>query len=104
MVLSISLWYVIVPHTKSWFQSFSQIDFCILAPMISDLVNLENMSQEIKLEMGAPLKPFEQLMGCLPPASSSLVPRPYRKLMCSSDSPIIQFYPVSFEVDMNGKK
>ena len=74
------------------------------APMISDLVNLQDIAQKIIMDLGAPLKPFEQLMGCLPPASSSLVPRSYRKLMCSSESPIIQFYPVSFEVDMNGKK
>lgn len=43
-------------------------------------------------------------MGCLPPASSSLVPRSYRKLMCSGDSPIIEFYPMNLEVDMNMKK
>jgi 5'-3' exonuclease len=72
--------------------------------MISDLVRLQNISHEIKMILGSPLKPFEQLMGCLPPASSALVPRSYRRLMCSQESPIIQFYPVSFEVDMNGKK
>lgn len=72
--------------------------------MISDLVNLQRMSHQMALDLGAPLKPFEQLMGCLPPASSSLVPRSYRKLMSSSDSPIVEFYPLNFEVDMNGKK
>jgi 5''-3'' exonuclease len=73
-------------------------------PLISDLTNLPQVFQSIVFEEGQPLKPFEQLMGCLPPASASIVPKPYRKLMCSPDSPIIQFYPQEFEVDMNGKK
>ena len=73
-------------------------------PMLSDLINIPKMFEEIKFELGAPLTPFQQLMGCLPPASSILVPKLYRWLMTSPDSPIIQFYPQTFDVDMNGKK
>jgi 5'-3' exonuclease len=72
--------------------------------MLSDLINIPKMFGEIKFEIGAPLTPYQQLMGCLPPASSALVPPLYRPLMLSQESPIIQFYPQDFEVDMNGKK
>ena len=73
-------------------------------PMLSDLTNLPELFGEISFELGEPLLPFEQLMGCLPPASATLVPKPYRILMTSLQSPIIRFYPENFEVDMNGKK
>jgi len=72
--------------------------------MLSDLINLPEMFKDIKFEEGAPLKPFEQLLGCLPPASAELVPRPYRSLMCEPTSPIAAFYPNDFKVDMNGKR
>jgi len=72
--------------------------------MLSDLIDLPKMFSEIVFDEGQPLTPFQQLMGCLPPASSALVPKLYRWLMTSPDSPIIQFYPQNFQVDMNGKK
>ena len=53
---------------------------------------------------GEPLKPFEQLMACLPPSSAELLPKPYQWLMKSKKSPIIDFYPESFTIDMNGKR
>jgi 5'-3' exonuclease len=73
-------------------------------PMLSDLINLPKMMGEISFEEGEPLTPFQQLMGCLPPASCTLVPKLYRPLMLTPESHIIQFYPQNFAVDMNGKK
>jgi 5'-3' exoribonuclease 1 len=72
--------------------------------MLSDLRNLPEMFANIKFEVGKPILPFQQLMSCLPPASSMLLPLPFRYLMTSRDSPIVDFYPVNFDVDMNGKK
>ncbi len=75
-------------------------------PMISDLVHLDDILNEVNFDgqLGAPLKPFEQLMGCMPPSQARHLPKPYRKFMTDPDSPIIDFYPDSFTIDMNGKR
>jgi len=82
---------------------------CILlltaGPMLSDLVGIDEMLDEINFdEPGEPLKPFEQLMGCLPPSSAHLLPEPYRWLLTETSSPLVDFYPRTFTVDMNGKR
>lgn len=43
-------------------------------------------------------------MGVLPDRSKQIVPRAYWDLMTSPESPIIDFYPRDFDLDMNGKK
>ena len=76
-------------------------------PMLSDLVRIPELLNEVDFEgekAGKPLKPFEQLMGCMPPSSSGLLPEPYRWLMTDPTSPLAEFYPRSFTVDMNGKR
>ncbi|GKY97941.1 hypothetical protein MPSEU_000752100 [Mayamaea pseudoterrestris] len=75
-------------------------------PFMSDLVGLDDLLAEITFEgkLGAPLKPFEQLLACLPPSHAHLLPKPYRRLMRNKTSPIADFYPPSFVIDMNGKR
>ena len=84
---------------------------------------------DIQFNLGQPFKPFEQLMGVFPAARSVSViysflswrilakalfpfesnsrqhiPEAFHGLMVDEDSPIIDFYPTEFEIDMNGKK
>ncbi|PPQ77620.1 hypothetical protein CVT25_011231 [Psilocybe cyanescens] len=72
------------------------------APRISDLRGVNEMTFDFKL--GTPFKPYEQLMGVLPVASMEHIPQAYRDLMYDPNSPILDFYPLEFEQDLNGKK
>ncbi|KAI8388238.1 exoribonuclease 1 [Radiomyces spectabilis] len=73
------------------------------APKISDLKNIVRF-QDHPFQLGQPFKPFEQLMGVLPSLSKKLLPPAYQELMVDPSSPIIDFYPRDFDIDMNGKK
>ena len=55
-------------------------------------------------QLGQPFRPYQQLMGVLPDRSKKIVPSTYHELMTNPDSPIIDFYPRDFKLDMNGKK
>lgn len=72
------------------------------SPMISDVK--KGLNANVNFPLGQPFRPYQQLMGVLPDRSKTIVPTPYHDLMTNPDSPIIDFYPRDFELDMNGKK
>jgi 5'-3' exoribonuclease 1 len=86
LVLSLSLYNIIISD----------------APRLSDITNLKSMA--FNFTVGAPFRPFDQLMGVLPSLSCQHVPECLRVLMTDEESPISDFYPTKFELDMNGKK
>jgi 5'-3' exoribonuclease 2 len=72
------------------------------APFAADFVDLGKMT--INFEKGRISRPFEQLMSVLPAASRHAIPEVFHDLMLNEDSPILDFYPEDFEIDLNGKK
>jgi 5'-3' exoribonuclease 1 len=64
----------------------------------------KGLKANLNFRLGQPFRPYQQLMGVLPDRSKKIVPVPYHELMTSTDSPIIDFYPRDFELDMNGKR
>jgi 5'-3' exoribonuclease 1 len=79
-----------------WFYPFHY------APLVCDLTDLESLDYELSL--GQPFTPFEQLLAVLPSLSSRLLPEPFQKLMLDAGSPIYQYYPDNFDIDMEGRR
>jgi len=48
--------------------------------------------------------PFQQLLSVLPPKSASLIPEPLSKLLTDESSPLKEFCPDVFEIDLAGKR
>uniref|UniRef100_A0A8C7NNK7 5'-3' exoribonuclease 1 n=1 Tax=Oncorhynchus mykiss TaxID=8022 RepID=A0A8C7NNK7_ONCMY len=72
------------------------------APFLSDVRNIAHL--KLTFDMGKPFMPFQQLLGVLPAASKDLLPQSYRHLMTSENSSIIEYYPLDFKTDLNGKQ
>lgn len=72
------------------------------APFLSDIRNIAGL--ELTFDLGKPFMPFQQLLAVLPAASMALLPEAYRHLMTSENSSIIEYYPVDFKTDLNGKQ
>ncbi|XP_014676805.1 PREDICTED: 5'-3' exoribonuclease 2-like [Priapulus caudatus] len=73
------------------------------APFASDFLNVGDLKIEFETDT-QPFNPMEQLMGVFPAASKQHLPVTFRRLMFAPESPIIDFYPENFYVDLNGKK
>uniref|UniRef100_A0AAY4ACZ4 5'-3' exoribonuclease 1 n=1 Tax=Denticeps clupeoides TaxID=299321 RepID=A0AAY4ACZ4_9TELE len=72
------------------------------APFLSDVRNIAGL--KLTFDMAKPFMPFEQLLAVLPAASKELLPQCYQHLMTSQSSAIIEYYPLDFKTDLNGKQ
>ncbi|KAK7945419.1 hypothetical protein WMY93_001147 [Mugilogobius chulae] len=72
------------------------------APFLSDIKNISEL--KLTFDLGKPFMPFQQLLAVLPAASKELLPECYRFLMTSEFSPILEYYPLDFKTDLNGKQ
>ena len=73
------------------------------APFISDLllyVKSVPDALSITLDQGTPYTPLQQLFMVVPPQANNLVPKSYAKLMTDINSPLIQYFPIDFELDV----
>lgn len=76
-----------------WYYKFTH------SPLISDMAtNIKNLNFK-KFRLGKPTKPYEQLLMVIPPQSYELLPKSYRHLVFDDESPIIEYYPITFEED-----
>lgn len=76
----------------------------LYGPFLSDFVQVLNSYKSPKFQLNQPVPPFLQLMVVLPSESSNLVPPEISHLMTHPTSPLIDYYPKEFEVDLAGKK
>eukprot|EP00440_Ansanella_granifera_P062736 gb/GFBE01068026.1/.p1 GENE.gb/GFBE01068026.1/~~gb/GFBE01068026.1/.p1 ORF type:complete len:946 (+),score=224.82 gb/GFBE01068026.1/:1-2838(+) len=78
------------------------------APFASDLIGCANLKcgELTYFQPGTPFQPFQQLMSVLPPVSAAEagIPAAMQELMKQTFSPLIDFYPADFGLDLNGKR
>lgn len=73
-------------------------------PSLKDLVEYFIDLNAIQLPKNKPYKPLEQMMLVLPSSSQNLLPKTYASLMTQPNSPLLQYYPIDFNVHFARKR
>uniref|UniRef100_A0A7E4V7F8 5'-3' exoribonuclease n=1 Tax=Panagrellus redivivus TaxID=6233 RepID=A0A7E4V7F8_PANRE len=73
------------------------------APFSSDFDDIKDFVPDFTRPT-KPFNPLEQLMAVFPAASRAHIPEAWHHLMLNDQSPLIDFYPPDFEIDLNGKR
>lgn len=81
----------------SWFFPYSY------APFLDDLARCTTYCYK-EFSPSSPYPAFQQLLAVLPPQSHSLLPDPLAQLMDNPRSPLIDYYPATFDIDISGKR
>jgi 5'-3' exonuclease len=80
-----------------WFYPF------FYPPCASDLAHCDGSGLD-DFVLGEPFKPLVQLMAVLPPQSAHALPAKMQELVVSPDSPLHDYFPVRFRVDLCGQR
>ena len=95
-------YYLYAKPAWRWFYRFR------CAPLFSTLamyLKFKPKSLEITLDRSEPYTPLQQLFMILPPQYANLLPKGYEKLMTDISSPLLQYFPIDFKLDvMLGQK
>ena len=76
------------------------------APLAKDLAKYvkDFRFKDYSLNSSSPNEPFQQLLSIMSPKSSYLIPSPLKELMLLDTSPLKEYYPETFEIDIAGKR
>jgi hypothetical protein len=81
----------------NWFYPFQY------SPCVSDFHRFNQNHDRYQFELSEPFPPLLQLMSVLPPQSAHCLPPVMRHLMTNPNSPLFEYYPKTFPVDLNGE-
>ncbi|KAF4731334.1 hypothetical protein FOZ63_025364, partial [Perkinsus olseni] len=91
------------PPSWHWYYHHHYAPF--VSTMVNDFDDFAEAGSQIKFDGGGPVTPFQQLMSVLPASSGrKLLPRVFGPLFTSPSSPVKQYYPERFDIDIDGVK
>lgn len=91
----VCLYYYSSVPSWDWFYPFHYSPF---------LTDIDVPAENTIFEVGRPFKPFEQLMGVFPQKTYYALPQCLQHLMLDLNSPICDYFPSNFVIDIVGKK
>lgn len=93
------------PPSWDWYYPYHYSPFAVDVVDVLERQYAKGATLSLSFEQGKPFKPFQQLMAVLPAASGkNFLPQSLYNLMVSPRSPIRDFYPEEFQIDIDGVK
>jgi hypothetical protein len=98
-------YYLLGPPSWHWYFPYHH------APLLTDvaaLLQLAPATASAPWPASRPLRPFEQLLSVLPPASATLLPKPYAEILISASAPetthpLRKFFPHRYTIEPDTK-
>jgi len=74
----------------------------LYAPFLYDLAKCTSY-EHTPFSFSTPLKPLEQILAVVPPQGYGILPQKMQNIVTCECSPLSQYYPKQFEIDVSGK-